>query len=206
MGKLTLESFLTGKLKLWLSITWGLFIFGVLVLPDVDLSFAQYREIKELRAQLTRRVGLVDHTRTLDNRVTLKQKDLANLEVVLVPAAELSEFKQDIAMMARNTGCRLRTIRPSAASRRSFDEVLGRGSNGPKRQTKTPEWEVEEQSLEVSVLGSFENIVDFVSTLDKGIRILQLASLRLHPQAGKSEQLVLELRITTFDLLYSRPK
>ncbi|UCD30509.1 MAG: hypothetical protein JSV03_08590 [Planctomycetota bacterium] len=206
MDKLTMETFLKGRPKLWFGITWGLFLLGVLVLPDVDRLTAKYRELKKLRGQSALRVGLLDHNRTLANHIALKQEDLATLEVVLVPTAALSKFKQDIATMARNTLCQLRAIRPGSISRRSFDEFLGRGSNDPKRQTKTPEWKVEEQSLDVSIQGSYENLVDFVSALDNDVRVLQLASMYFHPLPDTSEQLILELRIIIFDLLYDLPK
>jgi len=200
MGESTMATFLTGKRKWWLAITWGLLLVGVLALPDVDRSRRQYRELGELRVKLASRDELPDRARALAERVAQMETEIADLEAALVPSDALSTFKQDITRMARGAGCRLRSIRPGPAIRRALDEVLGRATSA----TKKTEWEVEEQISSISVQGTFGNLLQFLSTLENEARILQLASLHLHSPPDKGEELALELQVKTFNLFRAR--
>jgi Tfp pilus assembly protein PilO len=205
MGESTIATFLTGKRKRWLGLTWGLFLVGVLALPDVDRSRRQYRELGELRVKLAARAELPDRARTLAERVARMETEMADLEAALVPPDALSTFRQDITRMARGAGCRLRSIRPGPATRQGLDEALSTANNKANSATKKNEWEVEEQTSSISVQGTFGNLLQFLSTLENEARVLQLASLQLHSPPDKGEELVLELQVKTFNLFRARP-
>ncbi|MFQ5805350.1 MAG: hypothetical protein ACE5I3_02740 [Phycisphaerae bacterium] len=205
MNESLVATLLTAKRKRWFGIAWGLVLLGVLVLPDVDRSIAQYRELGEFRAKLASRAELPERARMLAERVTQMEDQMADLEAALVPSDALSTFKQDITRMVRGAGCRLRAIRPGPVSRQSLDEVLGRASRNARSATRQPEWEVEEQISSISIQGSFQNLLEFLSALENELRTLQLSSLRLHPPPDTSEELVLELDIRTFNLFRGRP-
>lgn len=205
MSESTLETLLTGRGRRWFGIAWGLVLTAVAVLPGVDLSIERYHELGKLRAELGSRAALPDRARKLAERVAQLHRETADLEATLVSADALSSFKQDVTRMARAAKCRLLSIRPGSASRRPLDEVLGGPGGGTKRPAKKPEWEVEEQISLVSIQGSFANLVEFLSRLDNDIRLLQLASLDLHPPPNRSDELILDLHIKTFNLFRSRP-
>jgi Tfp pilus assembly protein PilO len=205
MGESTTATFLFGKRKRWLGITWGLLLVGVLALPDVDRSRRQYRELGELRVKLAARAELPDRARTLAERVASMETEMADLEAALVPPDAVSTFRQDITRMARSAGCRLRSIRPGPATRQDLEQVLSTASDKANRGTRKAEWEVEEQTSSISVQGTFANLLQFLSALEHETRVLQLASLQLHSPPDKGEELILELQVKTFNLSRVRP-
>jgi len=62
-------------------------------------------------------------------------------------------------------------------------------------------WEVEEKVSMISVQGTFAELVEFLSTLDNDARLLGLDALDLHLPTVGTKRLILDLNITTFDLL-----
>lgn len=205
MNESRLEALLTRNGKRWFGIAWALVLLAVTVLPVLDDSLEKYRELGKLRAEAASRTALPDRARKLADRVAQVQADMADLEATLIPAAAISTYKQEVAQMARRAGCRLRSVRPGSTGRRSLDEVLGKSGSNAKRGAKKPKWEVEEQISMVSVQGSFANLTDFLSRMDKDMRLLELASLNLHPPSDRGEELILDLQIKTFDMIRNRP-
>ena len=201
MGESKIEALLTGRRRLWLAIVWVLLLSAVAVLPGVDSSIQQYRRLGQLRAKLASRSELPDRARKLSERVAKKQQDIGDLEATLVPKAKISTYKQDLTLMARKANCRLRSIRPGPVHRRPLDEVLGKTPAGAKQPARKPLWEVEEQVSMISVQGTFAELVEFLSSLDNDLRLLGLDFLDLHLPPVGTERLILDLNITTFDLL-----
>ncbi len=205
MNEAKLEALLTRKGKLWFGIAWVLVLTAMTVLPGVDASIQEYHELGTLRGELASRAALPDRARRLADRVAKVVKEMADLEATLVPADAVSTYKQEVTQMARGARCRLRSVRPGPAGRRSLDEVLGKSGSNAKRGVKKPKWEVGEQTSIVSVQGTFANLIDFLSRLDNDVRLLELASMELHSPSDKSEELILDLQIKTFDLIRNRP-
>lgn len=206
MNESRLEALLTQKGKLWFGIAWVLVLTAVTVLPGVDTSTEEYHELGKLRAELASRAALPDRARRLADRVAKVQEDMADLEATLVPADAVSTYRQGITQMARRARCRVRSVRPGPAGRRSLDEVLGKsGSKAKRGAKKKPKWEVDEQTSVFSVQGTFANLIDFLSRLDNDVRLLELASLDLHSTSDRSKELILDLQIKTFDLIRNRP-
>ncbi len=204
MSKSAVDKLLAGKRKVWLGLVWGLLLACGLVLPDIDRLNTQYRQLGDLQTELASRAELPQRARLLAERVAQKEKDMADLKKPLVPPGALSAFKQDLARAARTAKCRLRSVRPGAAKRRPLEEVLTGRPADAKRRTKPPQWEVEEQISSISLQGSFEDLVEFLSALDKDVRILQLSSLQLHIVPEASGEIVMDLQIKTFNLLGDR--
>lgn len=197
---------LTGKGRRWLGLTWWLLLVGLLVLPDVDRSIAQYQELGELKVKLASRTDVANRARLLAQRVSRLQDQMAPLEAALVPADAISSLKQDVTQMARAAKCRLRSIRPGPVTRRPLDDVLGKTDKKAKKPVKAAAWEVEEQASSVSIQGSFENLLTFLAALDGDTRIMQLDLLHLHPPPETTDELVLDLRVKTFNLFRNQPK
>ncbi len=204
MSKSAIDKLLAGKRKVWLGLVWGLLLACGLVLPDIDRLNTQYRELGDLQTKLASRAELPQRARLLAERVAQKEKDMADLKKPLVPPHALSTFKQDLALAAGAAKCRLRSVRPGAAKRRPLEEVLTGRPADAKRRTKSPQWEVEEQISAISLQGSFEDLVEFLSALDKDVRILQLSSMQLHIVPEASGIIVMDLQIKTFNLLGNR--
>ncbi len=206
MNESRLEALLTRKGKLWFGIAWVLVLTAVTVLPGVDASTEDYHELGNLRAELASRAALPDRARRLADRVAKVQEDTADLETSLVPAAAVSTYKRKITQMARSARCRVRSVRPGPAGRRSLDEVLGKaGSKAKRGAKKKPKWEVDEKTSLLSVQGTFAALIDFLSRLDNDVRLLELASLDLRSPSESSDELILDLQIKTFDLIRNRP-
>lgn len=199
----TAESLLVGKRRRWFCVIATIVLSGGAVLPGVDRSLARSRELGELRVRLAERDALPQRARTLQDRVEQLRRDTAHLEAVLVTADQLSLFKQDVTRMARDARCRLRSIHPGAAVRRTLDEVLGlshkpqvrRGKGGPLQ------WQVDAQVSSVSVQGSFADLMTFLSALDGERRALQVTTMHLHPFLERSDDLILDLQIQTINLV-----
>ena len=204
MSKSAADKLLAGKRKVWLGLVWGLLLACGLALPDVDRVNTQYRELGDLQAKLASREELPQRARLLAERVAQKEKDMADLKKPLVPSDALSTFKQDLARAAKTANCRLRSIRPGATKRRPLEEVLTGRPADAKRRTKAPQWEVEEQISSISLQGSFENLLEFLSALDKDVRMLQLSSMQLRIVPQVSGEIVMDLQIKTFNLLGNR--
>ena len=201
MGESKIEALLTGRRRLWLAIVWVLLLSAVTVLPGVDSSIQQYRRLGELHARLASRNELPDRARKLSDRVAKKHQDIGDLEATLVPKAKMSTYKQDLTLMARKANCRLRSIRPGPVHRRPLDEVLGKTPAGARQQAGKPMWEVEEHVSMISVQGTFAQLTEFLSSLDNDSRLLGLDFLDLHLPPVGTEKLILDLSISTFDLL-----
>ena len=204
MRKSAAHKLLAGRRKVWLGLVWGLLLACGLVLPDIDRLNTQYRELGDLQAKLASRGELPQRARLLAERVAQKEKDMADLKKPLVPPGAMSAFKQDLARAAKTAKCRLRSVRPGAAKRRPLEEVLTGRPADAKRRTKPPRWEVEEQISSISLQGSFEDLVEFLSALDKDVRILQLSSMQLGIAPQVSGKIVMDLQIKTFNLLGNR--
>ena len=201
MDQSTIARLLTRKRKRWVWVAWGLLLLGMLVLPDVDRSIADYRELGELRVKLAARAELPDRARMLAERVAEIEEETADLEAALVPPDALPTFKQDLTRMARSARCRLRSIRPGRVTQRPLDEVLSRADNDAKSPTRNAEWEVEEQISSLAVQGSFGNLLAFLSALENDVRIVQFSALHLHPSPDTTEELLLDLHVKTFNLV-----
>ena len=204
MSKSAVDKLLVGKRKVWLGLVWGLLLACGLALPDVDRVNTQYRELGDLQAKLASRAELPQRARLLAERVAQKEKDMADLKKPLVPPDALSTFKQDLARAARTAKCQLRSVRPGATKRRPLEEVLTGRPADAKRRTKPPQWEVEEQISLISLQGSFEDLLEFLSALDKDVRMLQLSSMQLQIVPQVSGGIVMDLQIKTFNLLGNR--
>ena len=175
-----------------------------LALPDIDRVNTQYRELGDLQAKRASGAKLPQRARLLAERVAQKEKDMADLKKPLVPSDALSTFKQDLARAARTAQCRLRSVRPGATRRRPLEEVLTGRPADPRRRTAPPQWEVEEQISAISLQGSFEDLLQFLSALDQDVRMLQLSGMQLHILPEASGGIVMDLQIKTFDLLRKR--
>ena len=108
-----------------------------------------------------------------------------------------------VAIFGPVQACQLRAIRPGPVTRRPLDEVLSGKASNPKRRTRNPVWEVEEQISSVSIQGSFGDLLEFLTALDNDARILLIDSLQLHPLPDTTEGLVLDLHVKTIDLLHN---
>lgn len=203
MAESKIEVLLTGRRRLWLAVVWVLLLSAVAVLPGIDSSIQQYRTLGDLRARLTSRSELPDRARKLRDRVAKKQQDIGDLEATLVPNASISIYKQDLAKMARKANCRLRSARPGPVHRRPLDEFLGKAPAGARQKARKPIWEVEEHVAMISVQGTFTELTEFLSSLDNYSRLLGLDFLDLHLPPVGTEKLILDLHISTFDLLRS---
>lgn len=204
MATLTKESAQRKRRKRWLSLIIGLFLVGVLVLPEVNSSIAQYQELGALRAERAAQADWPKRARRLRARVEQVRAETVDLENALVPADEVSKFTEDIARLAR-VDCQLRSIRPGPVSLQSFDELLGGASRPTAPRGATPAWMVRSQVSQVSIQGSFDNLVAFISMLDDEVRILQLDLLDLRPLRPGAGELILELQIRTFNLSRGDP-
>ena len=201
MEESKIEALLTGRRRRWLAIVWVLLLSAVALLPGVDSSIQQYRTLGELRTKLASRSELPDRARKLRERVAKKQEDIGDLEATLVPKTRISIYKQDLTRMARKANCRLRSARPGPVHRRPLDEVLGKTPAGARQKAGKPMWEVEERVSIISVQGSFAELTEFLSSLDNDSRLLGLDFFDLHLPPVGTEKLILDLSISTFDLL-----
>ncbi len=204
MATLTKESAQRKRRKRWLSLIIGLFLVGVLVLPEVNSSIAQYQALGALRAQRAGQADWPERARLLRARVQQVREETVDLENTLVPADEVSKFTEGIGRLAR-VDCQLRSIRPGPVSLQSLDELLGGASSPTAPRKATPVWMVRSQVSLVSIQGSFENLVAFISMLDDEARILQLDLLDLRPLRPGAEELILDLQLKTFNLSRGDP-
>jgi|GEM_PF-2464270 len=200
MGESRIETLLTGKRRRWLAIVWVLLLSAVTALPGVDASIQQYRSLGQLRAKLASRNELPDRARKLSDRVAAKKQDMSHLAKTLVPKEEISAYHKDLRQMARSAKCRLSSVRPGPVRRRALDELLGKAPAKGKRNASSPMWEVEENISIISVEGTFQELMALLAALDQDSRLLSLDSLDLHLPPAGTDQLILDLSISTFDL------
>ncbi len=200
MEKSAIEKLLTGRRKRWIAVVWGLIVVASAVLPYVDRSIAQYRELGELRAKMASKAELPVRARALDDRVAGMKADLDALKTALVSSDDLSAFKQDVAVMARDSRCRLRSIGSGSVSSRPLAEVLGKVPPGSRGAARKSTWQVVERTSSVSIQGTFASLMKFFVALRDDERILEPASIQIHPSADSEDELILDLSIKTFDL------
>lgn len=200
MEKSAIEKLLTGRRKRWIAVVWGLIVVASTVLPYVDRSIAQHRELGELRAKMASQAELPLRARALADRVADMRTDLAALETALVPSANLSAFKQDVAVMARDSQCRLRSIASGSVSSRPLAELLGKIPPGSKGAARKSARQVVERASSVSIQGTFASLMKFFVALRDDERILEPASIQIHPSSDSQDELILDLSIKTFDL------
>jgi len=191
---------LRGKRRAWLGLIWAIGLTCVLVLPDVDESLRDYRELGVLRAELVERSHLPDRSRMLAERVDQSRAAMTGMEAALVSETKLSTFKQHITNMVNDAGCHLLSIRPGAVAVLPLDNVLDSDGSGPSKSPQESSWEARVQTSLISVAGSFTHHAALMSALDREPRILNLASLDLHRSTESAETLALDLQIQTFNL------
>jgi Tfp pilus assembly protein PilO len=201
VGSLQVDVLLTEKRKRWLMVAWLLGLLALAVPSGADRSIQHIRTLGPLRAELLNRSQLPERARRLSESVARKKNEVSHLEDLLVPADELPGFKQMIARMVRTRNCHLRSMRPGSITRRPLDERLGRATLATAKASQAQMWEVEEQQSILSVEGGFSDLLKFISDLSKQTRLLEMASLDLHPVPHDPSRLILDLHITTFDLL-----
>lgn len=205
MQRSTVEKFLSGKRKRWAGVVWGLGLTLLLVLPYVDRSIRQYRELGELRTRNASKAELPVRARALAERVDGIRANVEKLEAALVPSAALPAFKQSVTRIARESQCRLRSIGTGSVSRRPLDEVLGKTPPGARRGGLKPAWEVEQRVSPVSIQGTFASLTRFFAALENDDRILEPESIQIHPPTESKDALILDVSIKTFDLIRGRP-
>ena len=205
MQRSKIEKFLSPKRKRWAGVVWGLVLTLLLVLPYVDRSIRQYRELGELRTRNESKAELPVRARVLRERVDAIKANVEKLEAALVPSAAVPAFKQSVTLMARQSQCRLRSIGPGSVSRRPLDEVLGKTPPGAKRGRKKPDWEVEQRVSSVSIQGTFASLTRFLASLEDDDRILEPESIQIHPSTESKDALILDVSIKTLDLIRGRP-
>ncbi len=201
----TVEKFLSGNRKRWVAVVWGLVLTLLLVLPYVDRSIRQYRELGELRTRNASKAELPVRARTLAERVDGIKANMEKLEGALVPSTALPAFKQNVTRLARESQCRLRSIGPGSVSRRPLDEALGKTPPGARRGGMKPAWEVDERVSSVSIQGTFASLTRFLAALKDDDRILEPESIQIHPSNESKDALILDVSIRTFDLIRGRP-
>lgn len=200
MEKSAIEKLLTGRRKRWIAVVWGLIVVASAVLPYVDRSIALYRELGELRAKMASKAELPVRARALADHLAGMRTDLDALETALVPSDRLSAFKQDVAVMARDSRCRLRSIGAGSVSSRPLGEVLGKIPPGSKGARRKSTWQVVERASSVSIQGTFASLMKFFVALRDDERILEPASIQIRPSSDSEDELILDLSIKTFDL------
>lgn len=199
------EKILSGKRKRWVSVVWGLGLTLLLVIPYVDRSIRQYRELGELRTRAASKAELPVRARVMLDLVAGIEANVQELETALVPSAALPAFKQSVTRLARESQCRLRSIGPGSVSRRALDEVLGKTPAGARRGGRKPAWEVEERVSSISIQGTFANLTRFFAALENDDRILEPESIQIHPSTESKDALILDVSIKTLDLIHDRP-
>jgi Tfp pilus assembly protein PilO len=200
MGNSALGSLLAGKQRRWVGIGWGLLLAGVLVLPGVDRGVTQYRILGEVRAKLTEKAKLPERARLLAERAAQMEEDMVGLEAALVPTEALPTLQQEITRMSRDLKCRLRSIRPGSRTKRALEETLGTAGARGDRRLKAADWHVDEQTLSVSIEGSYRDAIRFLTSLDNNARLLQYESIQLYRQPDTESEVVLDLTLKTFNL------
>lgn len=199
------EKILSGKRKRWVSVVWGLGLTLLLVIPYVDRSIRQYRELGELRTRAASKAELPVRARAMLDLVAGIKANVQELETALVPSAALPAFKQSVTRLARESQCRLRSIGPGSVSRRALDEVLGKTPAGARRGGRKPAWEVEERVSSISIQGTFANLTRFFAAMENDDRILEPESIQIHPSTESKDALILDVSIKTLDLIHDRP-
>lgn len=192
------------KTRRWVGITWGLLVFALAILPSIDETLAQYRELGTLKAELATRSDLPQRTRLLADRVLQIQEEMEELESVLVSDQSISLFKQDITRMANLSRCRVLSIRPGPVIRSPLNDVLDPKTVKSKRTRKKVIWEVEGSISMISLEGTYNDIMDFLTLLENDGRILTIESLSMHTSQDSDDKLAIEVNIKTYDLFRNK--
>lgn len=198
------ENQLNPKTRRWVGITWGLLVFALAILPSIDETLAQHRELGTLKAELATRSDLPQRTRQLAGRVLQIQQEMEELESVLVTDQSISLFKQDMTRMANLSRCRVLSIRPGPVIRSPLNEVLDPKTIKSNRTRKKTIWEVEASVSSLSLEGTYNDIMDFLTLLENDGRILTIESLSMHTSQDSDDKLAIEMNIKTYDLFRNK--
>lgn len=198
------ENKLNPRTRRWVGISWGLLILALAVLPSIDVTLAQYKELGTLKAELATKSDLPQRTRRLADQVLQIQEEMEVLESVLVTDQSISLFKQDITRMANISKCRVLSIRPGPVIRKSLKETLNPETTKSKKTKKKAAWEVEGSISSVMLEGAYNDIMNFLTLLENDHRILTIESLSMHPSEDTDDKLILEMNIKTYDLLRNK--
>lgn len=198
------ENKLNPRTRRWVGISWGLLILALAVLPSIDVTLAQYKELGTLKAELATKSDLPQRTRRLADQVLQIQEEMEVFESVLVTDQSISLFKQDITRMANMSKCRVLSIRPGPVIRKSLNETLNPETTKSKKTKKKAAWEVEGSISSVMLEGAYNDIMNFLTLLENDHRILTIESLSMHPSENTDDKLIIEMNIKTYDLLRNK--
>lgn len=193
---------LQGRGRFWLLITLICGVGVMVILPGTD----EYSDSRECRAQLAARLAeMRQQVANIDQQrrtAAEKQIRLKELETLTIPADDLHVFRQEIVTWARNSGCQVRRIhvgkpRPRPWSRGDSLLEVDAPSAAEKPDSS---YVLNSWPCLVSISGTLAGARSLLNDLESSKRLISGEKMTLRPTPENTEQVVMDLELTLFNL------
>ena len=196
-----IERLSNSRYRHWFVIILTLILGLTVIWPLADDYKASRNQRSRLLADLARTRSDIEQLGEFQRVRKERLETLSMLQATTTSDAELQAFREEIIELAREAGCRVRTIRLGASSERvwkSGDPVLTAPANAA---TAKGPFKLATQTIDLSVTGSMESLKRLLEQLHESRKLMHTKTFQLKP-VGQTEpgQLILDMDVLLFDL------
>lgn len=202
-----LRWFIEHPSRRWIVITLTLLMLLAVVWPLADEYFALRERRAGLEAGLATTRESVERMALYRDRLEERRAELTELETRSLPETAMFAFREDVADMAREAGCQVRTMRVGQAKLRRWrveDDPLA-ARVAPTAGGETP-FDLRTQTFSLSVMGPVSSVKMFLNRVNQANKMMHTESLSVRPVQGKPQLAELDLELTLFALQQTAAK
>ena len=195
------ERLSNSRYRLWFVIILTLTLGLTVIWPLADDYKASRNQRSRLLADLARTRSDIEQLDQFQRVQAERLESLNKLEATTTSQSELQSFREQVIELAREAGCRVRTIRLGVSSERVWkpgDPVLTAATN---TSTAKGPFTLATQTIDLSVTGSVDSLKLLLEQLHRSGKLMHTKKFQLKP-AGQTEpgQLILDMDVLLFDL------
>ena len=196
-----LERLSNSRYRLWFVIILTLSLGLTVIWPLADDYKAARSQHSRLMAELARTWSDIEQLDQFQRVRGERLERLKTLESTTTGEAELQNFREQLIELARESGCRVRTIRVGTSAERVWKPGDSIVTSSTTAATAKGPYTLATQTIDLSVTGSMESLKLLLEQLHRGGKLMHTKTFQLKP-AGQTEpgQLILDMDVLLFDL------
>jgi hypothetical protein len=199
--RLLIERFNSSRHRLWIVIIATLLTSVTTVWPIAD-DYKAARQRRELLTSTLR--ATLDDIEGIDrfSQVHVERSiKLDGLDAKTIGHEELQAFRNGVVEIARESGCRVRSIKVGQAATRPWkigEPVLNVATT---QKPTNRDFTLTTLPMHLSIAGDLEELNGLLQRMHDGTKVLHTKTFQLKPAGqGEPEQVILEMDLLLFDL------
>ena len=196
-----LEGFIASRHRHWFVIILTLLLGLTVIWPladDYKASQDRYARLKSVLHNTQQDIASIDR---FENVKQDRLEKLARLDAKTTGEKELQSFRERVIELARDSGCRVRTVRVDPMATRPWKKGEAVLSTTTVSATAKAPYTLSSQPVHLSVSGGIEGLKLLLEQLQRDGKLMHTKGFQLKP-AGQTEpgQLIMDLDLLLFDL------